>query len=165
MSGREVNPHVELGAALAAADEIRRAISYLSRPDDVGEIRVPKAGRNRTVSGYFSDPERMAQEAEGLEGLRFPGVYRTLNPVNAALLARADNKLKKHVEYATSDADIVCRRWMIADLDPKRPAGISSSDPEHTAALELARQIRGELHAEGWPEPIFADSGNGAHLL
>ena len=79
----------------------------------------------------------MAQEVEVLETLRFPGVYRTLNPVNAALLARADNKLKKHVEYATSDADIVCRRWMIADLDPKRPAGISSSDPEHAAALEL----------------------------
>ena len=165
MSSREVIPNTKLEAALSVADEIRRAIGYLSRPGDVGEIRVPKAGRNRTISGYFSDSERMAQEVEVLETLRFPGVYRTLNPVNAALLARADNKLKKYVEYATSDADIVCRRWMIADLDPKRPAGISSSDPEHAAALELARQIWGELHAEGWPEPIFADSGNGAHLL
>ena len=165
MSTLEGIPNTSVNVAGDVEDEIRRAIGYLSRPDDVGEVRVPKAGRNRTISGYFSDPERMAQEVEGLEALRFPGVYRTLNPVNPALLARADNKLKKYVEYATSDADIVCRRWMIADLDPKRPAGISSSDPEHAAALDLARQIRGELHAEGWPEPIFADSGNGAHLL
>ena len=165
MSSREVIPHTKLEAALSVADEIRRAIGYLSRPDDVGEVRVPKAGRNRTISGYFSDSERMAQEVEGLEALHFPGVYRTLNPVNPALLARADNKLKKYVEYATSDADIVCRRWLIADFDPKRPAGISSSDAEHAAALELARRMRDALAGEGWPEPIFADSGNGAHLL
>ena len=93
MSSPEVNTCGELGTALTAADEIRRAIGYLSRPGDVGEIRVPKAGRNRTISGYFSDSERMAQELEVLETLRFPGVYRTLNPVNASLLASADNKL------------------------------------------------------------------------
>ena len=43
--------------------------------------------------------------------------------------------------------------------------GISSSDDEHTAALERAMAIRDELSKRGWPEPIFADSGNGGHLL
>ena len=165
MSTLDAIPDAGVNVTGDVADEIRRAIRYLSRPGEVGEVRVPKAGRNRTISGYFSDPERMAQEVEGLEALHFPGVYRTLNPVNAALLARADDKLKKYVEYTTSDADIVCRRWLPVDLDPKRPAGISSSDAEHAAALELARRMRDALAAEGWPEPIFADSGNGAHLL
>ena len=32
-------------------------------------------------------------------------------------------------------------------------------------ALDRARQCREWLHQQGWPEPIFADSGNGAHLL
>jgi hypothetical protein len=46
-----------------------------------------------------------------------------------------------------------------------RPSEISSSDVEHEAALERARDIRLVLTEEGWPEPILADSGNGAHLL
>jgi hypothetical protein len=37
--------------------------------------------------------------------------------------------------------------------------------PEHEAAIERAREIRAVLAEEGWPAPILADSGNGAHLL
>ena len=32
-------------------------------------------------------------------------------------------------------------------------------------ALARAREIRAYLQAQGWPEPLLADSGNGAHLL
>jgi hypothetical protein len=46
-----------------------------------------------------------------------------------------------------------------------RPAGISSTDAEHDAALELARHVVEKLTAEAWPHPIYADSGNGAHLM
>jgi hypothetical protein len=88
-----------------------------------------------------------------------------LNPVARALLARANNKLESLAENTTSDGDIVCRRWILVDLDPKRPAGVSSSDAEHAATLKLARQMRSELLNKGWPEPILSDSGNGAHLL
>jgi hypothetical protein len=165
MSTLEVSPDPDVGVRVEAKDEIRRAIGLLFRPDDVVEVRVPKAGKRRTVSGHFQDFEALARAVERLEGYGYSGVYWTPNPVNPALLARADHKLKSFAENTTSDADIVCRHWLIADLDPKRPAGISSSDAEHAAALDLARQMRGELHAEGWPEPIFADSGNGAHLL
>lgn len=165
MSSREVNPNTELAAALTAAHEIRRAIPLVFRAGGVVEVRVPKAGRNRTISGYFSDPDRLAQELERLEGHGFRGVYWTLNPVNPALLARADHKLKSFVETTTSDADVL-RRWLLpVDLDPRRPSGISSSDVEHAAALELAHLIRSQLAADGWPAPILADSGNGAHLL
>jgi hypothetical protein len=146
-------------------DEVRRAIAVLFRPGDVVEVRVPKAGKQKTISGYFKDFGEFARAVERLEDCRYTGVYCTANPVNPALLARADHKLKSFAENTTCDADIVCRRWMLVDLDPKRPAGISSSDAEHAAALDLARQMRDELHAEGWPEPVFSDSGNGAHLL
>ena len=129
------------------------------------EIRIPKAGKYKTVSGYFQDPEQLALAVARAERCRYPGIYATINPVTPALLARSNHKLRPYAENTTSDADIVCRRRMLVDFDPRRPAGISSSDPEHTAALGLARQVRGELLNEGWPEPIFADSGNGAHLL
>ncbi|MCX6632901.1 MAG: hypothetical protein NTW28_35330, partial [Candidatus Solibacter sp.] len=165
MSSPDVIPNPELAEASSAASEVRRAIGCLFRPGDVVEVRVPKAGRHRTVSGYYSDQKRLAQDIERLETRLFPGVYWTLNPVNPALLARADNNLKALVETTTSDKDIVRRWWLPVDLDPRRPAGISSSELEHSSALELARSIRAQLTSDGWPAPILADSGNGAHLL
>ncbi len=165
MSSRDINPGAEMVSASNVADEIRRAVVCLFRPSDVAELRVPKAGRHRTISGYFSDQNRLVEEVERLEGLKFPGVFWTPNPVNPALLARADHKLKAFVENTTSDNDIVCRRWLLVDIDPRRPAGISSSNAEHAAALELASSIRAQLTEDGWPAPVLADSGNGAHLL
>ncbi len=46
-----------------------------------------------------------------------------------------------------------------------RPSGISSTDQEHSGAIERAVQIRDALRETGWPDPILGDSGNGAHLL
>jgi hypothetical protein len=57
------------------------------------------------------------------------------------------------------------RCWLLIDTDPSRPTGISSTDDEHEAALAKAHTIRAYLSSRGWSEPIFADSGNGAHLL
>jgi hypothetical protein len=44
-------------------------------PGDVVEVRVPKAGRHKTISGYFDDFEVLTAEVERLDGLLFPGVY------------------------------------------------------------------------------------------
>ena len=162
MSAPDCNP---ITTAEEACAEVRRAAALLFTASDVVEIRVPKAGRYRTISGYFNDLEELVKEAARLEELKWPGVYWTLNPVNPALLARSHNKLKTWAENTTTDADILERRWLPIDLDPKRPTGISSSHAEHEAALALARKMRLELSAEGWPEPLLADSGNGAHLL
>jgi P4 family phage/plasmid primase-like protien len=146
-------------------EEILRAARALFAPGEVVEVRVPKAGAAKTISGYFSDLERMAKAVAHLEAAGHPGVYWTINPVDPALLGRADHKLKSFAAYTTSDTDVVSRRWLPIDLDPKRPAGIASSEAEHQAALELAERIQAALAAEGWPEGIRADSGNGAHLL
>jgi hypothetical protein len=95
---------------------------------------------------------------------RAGGVYYVLNRLDAALLGRAYNRLKEHAEYTTADNNILRRRWLPIDLDPVRPAGISSSDEEHATAIERARIIADDMAAE-WGRPIVADSGNGAHLL
>src|SRR5690606_7071874 len=57
------------------------------------------------------------------------------------------------------------RRWLPVDIDPVRPSGVSSTDAEHAAALAMAERIAGYLAEQGFPAPILADSGNGAHLL
>jgi putative DNA primase/helicase len=46
-----------------------------------------------------------------------------------------------------------------------RPAGIAASDEEHAAALQRAIDIDEWLQAQGWPAGVYADSGNGGHLL
>lgn len=151
--------------------EILRALSLLAEHGQVIELRllgVQGQGQRipTTMSGYFDDFKLLADNANKYGGTA-KGVYVTLNPVNPALLARASNRLRTagRNDPLTSDADVIKRRWLPIDLDPVRPSGISSTDQEHSFAVERAFQIREALRQEGWPDPIVGDSGNGAHLL
>ena len=152
--------------ARADIDHITEALALLFEPGQVFEIRAPgyKGRTGNTASGYFDDQGEAARKAAVMSG-QAPAVYVTLNPVNPDLLARAANRIAEYAKATTSDADIVRLRWLPVDFDPARPSGISSSDEEHAAALQRARQVRADLREAGWPEPILADSGNGAHLL
>lgn len=137
-------------------------MSKLFDPGQVVELRCPT--RRGTTSGYFTDMGALAAASGKLSGT-VPGVYATLNPVNPALQARSDNHITTSVQSTTSDADILKRNWLPLDLDAIRPAGISSTDKEHNAALDKAAAIFSSLEERGWPAPIYADSGNGGHLL
>jgi hypothetical protein len=148
----------------ASRADIDAAIAALFSPGDVVELRIPKAGRYRTISGYFSDFVKLADAIEEHSG-DFEGIYYTLNPVNTALLARANNNAKQFAQATTTDRDIVRRHWFLIDIDPVRPAGVSSSGPEKDAARLKARAVRAWLAESGWPASIAADSGNGYHLL
>lgn len=138
-------------------------LEQLHEPGAVFEVRILNT-RQKTVSGFFNDPALAVQAVERWSG-QAPGVYATLNPVNPALLARSANRLTPYAKQTTADTDITCRRWLLVDTDAIRPAGISSTDDEHAAAMARARQVREWLTAQGWPDPILADSGNGGHLL
>jgi hypothetical protein len=159
-----MSPKPQPGPLLADPREIARSIGTLHRPGDVVELRVPKTDHAGTISGYFDDHAKLAAALAERNGSG-PGVYTTLNPVKRALLARAANRVKIKARVATADDDIERRRWLLIDCDPRRPSEISSSDSEHEAALQLALLIRTILWEAGWPEPVLADSGNGAHLL
>ena len=153
-------------------EEIIRALSLWFKPGDVFEVRVLGAtsSANRlehTASGYF-DCDHITDAAEAITKLfGYRGVYATANPVKRDLLARAVNRLRPigRSEPTTSDADIERRRWLLIDCDADRPAGISSTDAEHEAALAKIRDIRDGLMSMGWPQPIMTDSGNGAQLM
>ncbi len=150
--------------------ETVRALKLILAPGQVTELRAlgvstPEYRRGHTVSGYFNDVEALAQVAMEVAP-DAAGVYFTPNPVNPALLARASNRARAvNQEPLSSDPDVVARRWLLVDIDAVRPAGISSTDTEHDAAIAKAKVIREALAARGWPQPILADSGNGTHLL
>jgi hypothetical protein len=144
--------------------EVLDALKTILVPGLTYEVRVPKAGKLGTIAGYFNDIELLARAAMGLDG-RHPGIYTLLNPCREDLLARANNRIKPYMKDLTGDSEIICRRWLPCDFDPKRPSGISSTDDEHERAIAAAYETRNVLRAIGWPDPIVADSGNGAHLL
>ena len=146
------------------------AIGLLFETGDVLEIRVLGLGgdgirRGSTYAGYFDFVNEQALvRAIQFADARAEGVYVVLNKLNPELLARANNRLKVGLKNTTTDGDIIERRWLYIDVDPDRPAGISSTEAEHQAALDRAIRIREYLATLGWPEPIYADSGNGGHL-
>jgi len=141
---------------------IRATLELLHEPGAVVELRMPHTHRG-TVAGYFDNFDVLAERAAEFNGV-VDAVYITINPVRPELLGRCTNRLGEFVRHTTGDADILRRRWLLIDFDPRRPAGISSSDEEHQLALDRAQRARVWLRERGWTGSILADSGNGAHL-
>ena len=153
------------------ANEITKALHLWFAPGDVFEVRVLDAvtrdyRREHVESGYF-DFEHIQAVPEALNALMsYRGVYVTVNPVNPDLLARAVNRIRPAGKNpTTTDADVICRRWLLIDCDAERPSGVSSSDKEHEAAVAKAEEVRAGLASLGWAEPLMMDSGNGAQLM
>jgi hypothetical protein len=146
--------------------DIRRTLALIYAPHRLYEVRILTTGYTGTVSGYF-DSENFDTTADTIAPWSGKApVYATLNPCASSLLARSANRLTERAKYTTSDADIMQHRWLPIDFDPVRPAGISSTDAEHDAALQRAQACRDWLCGNwGWPAPVYADSGNGAHVL
>ncbi|HWQ63642.1 MAG TPA: hypothetical protein VN429_04430, partial [Methanospirillum sp.] len=145
----------------------RFACSILFEPGQTVEVRL--IGKRGAASGYYNDFDRLSADAVSFDNRgEYAGAYVTLNPVNPDLLARRANRIETRLgrhEKSAGDSDILCRRWLPIDIDPVRPSGVSSSDSEHVAAIEKVKRISAYLTDLGWPEPVVADSGNGAHLL
>ena len=146
---------------------LRDAVARIAGPGQVVEVRA--LTDQNTHSGYFNDFDALVRSVEPLDvDGSVHGIYVTLNEVNPALLSRRSNRIKMRLgkkDSTTSDADILRRRWLPIDIDPLRPSGVSSTDEEHTLALAKAEEVACWIAGLGFPEPIRADSGNGAHLL
>lgn len=145
---------------------IKEALAVMADPGQILEVRLigVDGRKNRVDSGYFDDFEQLARVIPSYTS-RAEGIYITLNQINPALLARAANRIKTWSNLTTADGDVIRRCWLPIDIDPVRPAGISATDNEHEAALKKAIIIQAWLADWGWPSPVYADSGNGAHLL
>jgi hypothetical protein len=160
------------GTAAPTAEQVAAWLALFIGPDQVTELRAldvstPSYRRPHTVAGYFDGEHLldMAQAALQL-GSQSSGVYFVLNGIDPDILARRKNRVDNcgNKFALTTDLDIIARRWLLVDCDPKRKAGISANDAEKAAAKEMASTIHGVLTTEGWPSPIVADSGNGHHL-
>lgn len=174
MSKEAVQPDVS--NAIEQTKQVAAWLRLFAAPGQVVELRAPKAkrkyGRPVTVSGFYDDLEKLARDALhlsrcGLEdstAFAPPGIYFTLNPINPALLARRANRYEiSEAGQQAADMDISQRRLLLIDVDPVRPAEISSSDEEKVHAKGVIKVLCAFLESAGWPKPIIGDSGNGYH--
>jgi hypothetical protein len=130
------------------------------------ELRALGVGGNssRTDSGYFNNMQRATNAAAELSKKMPYGIYFCLNSIPTALIARAQNRIQEFAKKTTSDSDVLWRKWLYIDFDPKRPSDISTTEEEHAAGLLRANDVSDWLKEQGFPDPILADSGNGTHL-
>lgn len=146
-------------------EQVRQFLRLVADP--VVELRQLNVGnRKRTDCGYFDDIDTATDEVLRLDRKEPPAaIYCTLNTLQPELLARYRNRMEDWAKATTTDAQIVRRRWLFGDLDPKRPAGIPSSDSEHQHAIVKAFGVVEFLREQGAGEAVVMDSGNGAYVL
>jgi hypothetical protein len=156
----------DLSGHLAQLQSIAASLRIFVDPGQVVELRAIPTQGHGVESGYFAYDHLDAMAQVALAANCHAQVYFTLNPLDPAVLARCCNHLglPGNTEGAR-DKDVLCRRWLLIDLDPDRVAGVSATDDEKGAAYAKAVQVRDFLHSQGWPAPVLADSGNGYHLL
>lgn len=148
--------------------------NHFFNPGEVVEIRSLKASgrlpssetvRRQTVSGYFDNHADFCKAIKAIEGLDYSGTYFTLQVIDPRLIGRAFNHLKVS-DLTTSDNNVLAYRWLPLDFDPVMPSGISSSDVELQAAIDLRKQVIAIIRERySLPSPLLAMSGNGCHAL
>jgi len=151
--------------------QIRKALETIVEPGQVVELRALNVSkvdyrRPHTQSGFF-DFDHLDEMAEVAYRLTpdAQGVYFTLNPLKLDVLARRYNRVEIVTGDTARDVDVEKRARLLIDADPVRIAGVSAKETEKANAKDVIRRVQDFLQEGGWPNPIFADSGNGYHLL
>lgn len=132
---------------------------------DLEEIRIHGIG-SFNASGYFRDIESIINAIQKYYAQDNAQIYFVLNKIDDECDKRAQkDKIINYVKPTTSNADIVGRKWILIDFDPKRKTGTSSSREELLKARDAARKAYDFLVDQGLNPPVVAMSGNGYHLL
>lgn len=152
-------------------DEIKKAISILKPNNELFEIRILRG--KMVWSGYFTTAENALDALLKMDSndLMYSNIYFTPQKLHEGCSARYQfNTFMKESWGSvkintTSDNDVTHYNWILVDLDPVRPAGISSSDGELAAAENMCPYIIEYMCSVGYEKYILAFSGNGYHIL
>lgn len=144
--------------------EIYKWWHVFKRDNELVEIRF--LGNNKTASGYYKNIENLVRDVERMDAEDKFQIYFTLNCIEDSCYGREQcEKVIWKPKNTTTDNDIKGRYWILIDLDPKRPAGTSSSNEEYEKAHIKAVDVYRYLMDMGFYEPVVCSSGNGWHLL
>jgi KaiC/GvpD/RAD55 family RecA-like ATPase len=140
---------------------IRHTFDLMKADNDLVEVRVI-SGKS-IYSGYFKSVEKLIEE---LKRYQTGNIYFVLNEISDACYSRDQRDfISERAKVTTGDSDITKRNWLLIDVDPIRPTGVSSSDEEKNNSKETINKVFAFLRDAGFSAPIVCDSGNGYHLL
>ncbi len=145
--------------------EIKKAVEVIA-DNKPFEVRIIyNTGFVKT--GYFKGSDLLI-EALSKVNLADCNVYMTLNEIHEGCYCRIQRDRiidSKGKTPSTSENDITAFRWLLIDLDPVRPTGISSSDEELRHSKIVALKVIDFMRDLDFDDCIIAESGNGIHLL
>lgn len=145
-------------------DEIRKAIHILKPDNELFEIRCHESDR-KIHSGYFRNTDTAFEALRALDPAS-GNIYITLNHINDSCYSRGQrDRFITNAKPTTSDTDIDGYEFLFVDADPRRPAGVSSTDDQLAKAKEIGNQVYVFMKNLGFNDPVTAMSGNGIHLL
>lgn len=154
-----------VGQKVFEPDEIRKTINVIKPEGELFEVRCLEANGRKVYSGYFKSPESLINQLCRLNSTD-SNIYITLGKVKEDCYSREQReKFVMNAKNTTNDNDIVGYKWLFIDVDPQRPAGVSSSDEQLQEAKERGNQIYIFMKNLGFNDPVTALSGNGIHLL
>ncbi len=145
-------------------EEIRRAISIFHPDGREFEIRLVDGKWN--MAGVFNNADTLIDALRHARIRAGANAYMTLNRLNDACYDRKHKD--EFIEYAAptvGDNDVTGYDWLLIDVDPRRPAGTSSTDEQLKGSRETAKRILLWLKDRGWNDPVVGHSGNGTHLI
>lgn len=131
-----------------------------------GEITEIRSFGGTTFSGYYKDIDNAIRDIEILESKPDQQIYFITNAIREDCYGRAQReRLIMKPKNTTNDEEIVGRKWIMIDLDPKRASGVNSSNQELEFAHKKAVAVYKFLRDNGFNEPVVCMSGNGYHLM
>lgn len=145
-------------------EEIRKAIAIFHPEGREFEVRLVDGKWN--AAGVFNSADVLIDALKAARIRNGANAYMTLNRLNDACYARKHRDV--FTEYAAptvSDNDVIGYDWLLIDVDPKRPAGTSSTNDQLKGSRETAKRILTWLKDRGWNDPVICHSGNGTHLV
>ena len=149
-------------------DGMEQAARLFVGPGQIGEVRIIPNGDGKPPRGFFFTHDEIPEAVQLAEqhSRDAKGVYLIMNQIDRSVL---DDRGTLQIRFSlTKNEDIVRRYWLLIDGDPKSPertAEDSSTDEEKAESFETREEIYQYLGSMGFPEPVFCDSGNGAHML
>lgn len=141
--------------------QVYQWFDIMKNNNELVEIRL--IGSNRTASGYFTDAKTLIDAIRPYTDSY--NIYFTINKVNDACYGREQkDRILPKPKNTTADTEIVCRDWVLIDLDAKRLSGVCATKEEAIKAHEKGQVVYKFLLDNGFYEPIVVFSSSGIHL-
>lgn len=146
---------------LTIITKIEHAIDLITKKSMPIEILCKK---NLSIStGYFDNRDKAVAVVLANNGKS--EIYITLNKIDGITPDKIQNKLVPSAPRSSND-DIIKRNWLFIDVDPVRKTNTQATEYQRQYSKALAQTIIDDLiDLYQWPKPLFADSGNGCHIL